>query len=57
MVRCEKAALILLLRYLQELIRKECKGKSVECALEELEKLKIHIEEKGAYDIERELFS
>lgn len=56
MVRCEKAVLIFLLRYLQELISRECKGKGVDCALKELEKLKVQIEEKEAYSIERELF-
>jgi len=57
LVKCEKAALILLLRYLQNLIEKECKNKSSECALKVLEKVKVYIEEKAALDIEREIFS
>ena len=56
MVRCEKAALILLLRYLQNLIEKECRGKSSECALKVLEKVKVYVEEKAALDVEREIF-
>jgi len=55
-VRCEKAALILLLRYLQNLIEKECRNKPSECALKVLEKVKVYVEEKAALDIEREIF-
>lgn len=54
MVRCDKLFVIVFLRYIQNVISK-CK--TVQEALEEIEKVKVRIEELTADQIERELFS
>ncbi|MEM1696403.1 MAG: hypothetical protein QXQ90_07385 [Desulfurococcaceae archaeon] len=42
---CDKAHAMVLLSYVQRRIAKSCRGKDVECALEEIEKVKASLEE------------
>lgn len=45
MSACDKANALVLLSYVQRRIAKQCKEGDVECALEEIEKIKASIEE------------
>ncbi len=59
MVKCERAALVLFISYLQRLLERECRESrdQLRCVLTELEKVKARIEEFELTEIERELFS
>lgn len=59
MVRCERAALILFVNYLQRRIEKECRNvrDSVRCSMQVLEDVRVKLEEFAIEDIEREIFS
>jgi len=58
MVRCERAALIIFIGYIQNRVYEKCQlsENKLQCVLEELEKLKRDIEAKAISEIELEIY-